>query len=130
MGTNFSDYILDVIIKMSNDIIIKRMVFTGQFTRFTYYIIIHDGRQVTDVNYRRSPLVQGGLEIHIQVTIEMDAGKKNLQALKKYKDFVSEYYKEPVDGKFDDVTASVLKTLKFDDSDTEESGQEEEEDQE
>ena len=51
----------------------------------------------------------------------MDAGE-NIQTLKKSEDLVSEYYKEPVNGK---VTASVLEMLKSDDSDTEESGQEE-----
>ena len=61
--------------------------FLREISRFTYYIIIHGGRvscQVIDVNYRRSPLVQGGLEIPIQVTVDMDAGENNLQALKKY----------------------------------------------
>lgn len=78
-----------------------------------------------DVNNRRSLLVQGGLEIPIRLTIEMDAGEKNIQALKKYEDLVSEYYKTPVNGKFKHATASVLETLKSDDSDIEESGQEE-----
>lgn len=63
----------------------------------------------------RTLTVQCALEIPIQVTIEMDAGEKNLQAL-KYEDLVREYYKEPVDGKFDDVTLAVLETLKSDDS--------------
>lgn len=79
--------------------------------------------QVIDVNYRRSPLIQGGLEIPIQVTVDMDAGENNLQALKKYKYLVSEHYTEPINGTFDDVTASLLEALKSDDaSDTEESG--------
>ena len=49
--------------------------------------------------------------------------QKKLKALKKYEYLVSENYKEPINGTFDDVTASVLEALKSDDaSDTEESG--------
>ena len=48
------------------------------------------------------------------------------RALKKYEKLVSEHYKEPVNETFDDVTASVLEALHFDndddDSDTEELG--------
>ena len=39
-----------------------------EISRFTYYMIIHGGRvlyQVIDAHHRRSPLVQGGLEIPI-----------------------------------------------------------------
>ena len=53
----------------------------------------------------------------------MGVGESNLQALKKYEDLANEHYKEPINGMFDDVTASVLEALKSD-SDTEESGEE------
>ena len=79
--------------------------------------------QVTDVHHRRSPLVQGGIEIPIQVTVVMDLageGNCNVQVIKKYEDLVKEHYKEPVNGTFDDVTASVLEALMSDDeTDTE-----------
>ena len=37
--------------------------------------------------------------------------------MKKYEDLVSEYYKEPVNGTFDDVTTSVLEALLSEDED-------------
>ena len=67
---------------------------------------------VMDIHHRRSPLVQGGLEIPIQVTVEMDLIEKNRQCLDKYETLVGEKYKEPVDGKFEDATDSILQRLK------------------
>lgn len=86
----------------------------------TYYIIIHGARvscQVTDIHHRRSPLVQGGLEIPIQVMVTMDLGEGNVKVIKKYEDLVNEHYKEPVNGTFDDVTKSVLEVLLSKDDD-------------
>ena len=88
-----------------------------------------DGKLLTSTIDNR-PLVWGGLEILIQVTVDMGIGESNLQALKKYEELVSEHYKEPVNRMFDDVTASALEALKSDDdddndqSDIEESGEE------
>ena len=64
---------------------------------------------VMDTHHRRSPLVQGGLEIPIQVTVEMDLTEKNRQCLDKYETLVGEMYKELVDGKFEDATDSILR---------------------
>ena len=64
---------------------------------------------VMDTHHRRSPLVQGGLEIPIQVTVEMDLTG---QCLDKYETLVGDKYKEPVDGKFEDATDSILQRLK------------------
>ena len=44
----------------------------------------------------RSLLVQGSLEIPIQVTVDMDLGEGNVQAIRKYEELVNEHYKEPV----------------------------------
>ena len=58
--------------------------------------------------------MQGGLEIPIQVTVEMDLTEKNRQCLDKYMYVtqVGEKYKELVDGKFEDATDSILQRLK------------------
>ena len=48
--------------------------------------------------------MQGGLE--------MDLSEKNRQCLDKYKTLVGEKYREPVDGKFEDATESILQRLK------------------
>ena len=86
-----------------------------EVSRYTYYIILHGAKvtaMVIDTHHRRSPLMQGGLEIPIQVTVEMDLTEKNRQCLDKYETLVGEKYKEPVDGKFEDATDSILQRLK------------------
>ena len=65
-----------------------------------------------DTHHRRSPLVQGGLEIPIQVTVEIDMTEESQQCLDKYETLVDENYKELVDGKFEDATDSILQRLK------------------
>ena len=45
----------------------------------------------------------------------MELGNNNVQVMKKYEELVNEHYKEPLNGKFDDVTASALKELMSDD---------------
>ena len=55
-----------------------------ELSRYTYYIILHGAKvtaMVMDTHHRRSPLVQGGLEIPIQVTVEMDLTEKIDSAL-------------------------------------------------
>ena len=56
--------------------------------------------KVVEVNHRRSPLIQGGLEIPIQVTVEMDVSEQNVLAIGKYKSLVDEHYEELVDRKY------------------------------
>lgn len=95
-----------------------------EISRYTYYIILHGGRvtcQVIDDRHRRSPLIQGGLEIPVKVVVDMDANEKAMQALQLYETLVREYYKEPIDGEFEDITASVLEDLQESDCDTDES---------
>ena len=88
-----------------------------EVSRITHFIIVHGGRvscRVTDVHHRRSPLIQGGLEIPAEITVEMDLNEDNVLAMKKYESLVEEYYKEPVDGKFEDATDDILESLKSD----------------
>ena len=80
--------------------------------------------QVIDIRYRRSPLVQGGLEIPIQVTVDIDIGESSVLVLKKYEELVIKHYKEPVNGTFN-VTDSVLEALMCDKDDDTELGAEE-----
>ena len=54
---------------------------------------------LTSMHYRRSPLVQGGLEIPCKVRIAMDIRTKRQQdVLDRYKELVREFYYEPSDG--------------------------------
>ena len=106
-----------------------KRVFTGQHNSSIKYItkIIYGGRascQVISVCYHPSPLVQGGLEIPVRVTIDMDIGDSNTQVLKKYEELVVEHYNESENGMFDDVTASVLVALMSGDEEDDESDSE------
>ena len=50
--------------------------------------------QLTSSNYRRSPLVQGGLEIECKIIIRMLATRKNKDILDRYKKMHNENYSE------------------------------------
>ena len=63
--------------------------------------------KVMDAHYRRFPLIQGGLEITVEVTVEMDISEENIHAMEKYKALI-DYYQEPMDGKFHDATESIF----------------------
>ena len=99
--------------------------------RFIKFILIH-GAQVTvkviDVDYRQSPLVQGGLESPVLMSIAMDCSDSNRDKIKKLEILLNKYYKEPVNGKFEDATEAVLRTILSDDEDvdsTDDSGEDE-----
>ena len=67
--------------------------------------------KVMDTHHRRSPLVQGGLEIPVEVKVVMEFSALNKKVLSRYDELVHQSYKEPVDGKFDDTTDSVLEAI-------------------
>lgn len=51
---------------------------TKEIPRYTFFIINYGARvsvSVTDTHYRMSALIQGGLEIPIQVTVKMDCSR-------------------------------------------------------
>ena len=86
-----------------------------EISRFTYFIIAHGAKvscKIMDVHHRRSPLVQGGLEIPCEVIVEMEMTDKNSLAIDCYKQLVSDKYQEPVDGKFPDATQQILEAMK------------------
>ena len=67
--------------------------------------------KVLDTHHHRLPLVQGGLEIPIQVIVKTECNSQNKDALSRYEALVNQYYKEPIDGKFEDVTATILNDI-------------------
>jgi len=77
---------------------------------------------VTDEIDLRSPLIQGGPEIPVEMICEMDDTPRNRAIMERFKTLVTTHYKEPgQDGQFDDCTKGVLEELcKDDDSDAEE----------
>ena len=75
--------------------------------------------RVTDVNHRRPPLVQGGLEITVEVLVKMPVDVKNEETMKRYEALVSQNCKEPVNGSFEDITDVILQCLGGESSDSE-----------
>ena len=60
-----------------------------EISKFMHYLIIHGGQvscNVTGAHDRQSPLVQGGLEISICVTVAMSLGGNNAQVSKRYEE--------------------------------------------
>ena len=63
-----------------------------EISRITYFIITHGAQvscRMTDMHYRRSPLVQGGIEIPCEVTVKMNLSDQNMLAIEEYKKLVS-----------------------------------------
>ena len=85
-----------------------------EVSRITYFILIRGATvscRVLDVHHRRSPLIQGGLEIPIEISVEMQLTNENSVVIRKYEALVREQYKEPIDGVFEDATDVILKEL-------------------
>ena len=72
--------------------------------------------------------MQGGLEIPVLVSVAMDCSDSNKGKIKKLDILLNKYYKEPVNGKFEDATEAILRTIHSDDEDvdsTDDSGEDE-----
>ena len=85
-----------------------------EISRITRFIMMYGAIvtvKVVDAHHRRSPLDQGGLEIPIEVTISMEYQPKHKDLMAKYEELVGKYYKEPVDGKFEDSLQLFWKNL-------------------
>ena len=85
-----------------------------EISRFTRFIILYGATvtiNVTNVNHWRSPLIQGGLELPVEVTVTMENTEKNEITITKYRDLVTYSYREPVNGRFEDVPDTILKQL-------------------
>lgn len=53
---------------------------------------------VLAVHHRKVPLIQGGLQIPIQIIVEMDSTEENRLAMSKYEVMTSKRYQEPIEG--------------------------------
>ena len=73
--------------------------------------------------------MQGGLEIPVLVSIAMDCSDSNKGKInKKLEILLNEYYKVPVNRKFEDATEAILWTIHSDGEDvdsTDDSGEDE-----
>ena len=58
----------------------------------------------------------------------MDYSENNQAKIKKFELLFNDYYQEPVNGKFDDATNAILKTIHSDDEDELDDSTDDEED--
>ena len=94
-------------------------VFSGQLTSLSMYIkysFLQTSKR-KDAHFRRSPLIQGGLEIPVEATVRMEASTKNVEAIKRFKQLVEQHYKEPVNGQYEDCTKEVERESSSDEED-------------
>lgn len=63
------------------------------------------------MNYLRSPLIQKDIKNSNEVDVEMDYSYENKQVIKKYETLINEYYKETMEGQFEDATAAILERI-------------------
>ena len=95
--------------------IIRQNVFTKivghlqmEISRVTEFVLDKGARvhaTLTSMNYRRSPLVQGGLEIARRIELRMPGIITNHTILTRYMQLVNEFYKEPFN---EDIIGSFL----------------------
>ena len=85
-----------------------------EISRYTRYTVEHGSSKnvfVLAADHCPSPLIQGGLEISIKPVVKLTDNEVNSAKLQKYRKFVDENYREPVDGKFADDTERILKLI-------------------
>ena len=66
-----------------------------ELSRFLFFITSHGASvscTATNIHHRRSPLVQGGLEIPCEVVVKMLSCEKNVVAIDKLKILVIDHY--------------------------------------
>ena len=88
-----------------------------EISRITKFILDRGARVnavLTSNHYRRSPLVQGGLEIPCEVTIRMPATIKNHMVVERFKELLNEVYIEPQE---EEILGSFLAISPHDDID-------------
>lgn len=69
-----------------------------EISRPTKFLLLRGAKivaRLTSTSYRRSPLMQGGLEIPCSVTVFMSLTLKNKEIIKLYKDMIDAHYTEP-----------------------------------
>ena len=122
---NFADSIQE---RMTSWSLAQSLVTCPERSLGTRFFLLRGGVAVAEVintTHRRSPLVQGRLEIPVKIAVEIELTAKNRLIIDKYKELVLANYKEPdLSGHFDDCTKDVLKELhvqedKMSDSDEE-----------
>ena len=87
-----------------------------EISRITKFILQRDARAqatVTGKHYRRSPLIQGGLEVPCLVTVTMPRSIMNHLLIAQYEKLLGELYLEPKDEEIMGTFLSVIRENDF-----------------
>ena len=105
MNNPFDIFAIKVCKIPSNEIVGHMPMELSRVTKFLIERGANVSLKLTSTNYRRSPLVQGGLEIPCLVTVTMSGTIINQLIMEKYKQLVNEKYVEP---KEEEIIGSFL----------------------
>ena len=67
----------------------------GRFTRFLLSRGADVFVTVKRAHFRRSPLIQGCLEIPVEATVRMETSTKSVEAIERFEQLVEQHYREP-----------------------------------
>jgi len=103
-GNSFDPYAIKVCEQNSNDIVGHLPREISRITKFMLHRGAFVNAELTSRHYRRSPLVQGGLEIKCKISVKTNSSFSKA-IFERYKDMVKELYIEP---KEEEILGSFL----------------------
>ena len=94
-GNTFDRFAIKVCEKDKNEIVGHLPMEISRVTKFLLDRGANVSAKLTSTHYRRSPLVQGGIEIPCVVTVSMSGTVINQLLMERYKQLVETLYTEP-----------------------------------
>ena len=94
-GNTFDRFVIKVFEKDKNEIAGHLPMKISRVTKFLLDRGANVSAKLTSTHYRRSPLVQGGIEIPCVVTVSMPGTVINQLLMERYKQLVETLYTEP-----------------------------------
>ena len=94
-GNTFDRFAIKVCEKDKNEIVGHLPMEISRVTKFLLDRGANVSAKLTSTHYRRSPLVQGGIEIPCVVTVSMPGTVMNQLLMERYKHLVETLYTEP-----------------------------------
>ena len=94
-GNTFDRFAIKVCKKDKNEIVGHLPMEISRVTKFLLDRGANVSAKLTSTHYRRSPLVQGGIEIPYAVTMSMPGTVINQLLMERYKQLVESLYTEP-----------------------------------
>ena len=96
-GNTFDRFAIKVCEKDKNETVVHLPMEISRVTNFLLDRATNVSAKLTSTHYRRSPLVQGGIEIPCVVTVSMSGTVINQLLMERYKQLVETLYTEPME---------------------------------